>query len=56
MERICNENITECPRKKCNLNMGGLCRTIKEIAVLKNGTRHTLDLDKCPFYKERKKR
>ena len=49
-----DESITECWRKDCNLNMGGRCRQIKEVAVLKNGTRHYLKIEECPFYKERK--
>ena len=47
------ESINECWRKDCNLNLKGSCRQIKEVAVLKNGTKHYLDIEKCPFYKER---
>lgn len=49
-----DDRITICNRTDCQLNSRGQCFTIKEEAVLKNGTRHHLNLAKCPFYKVRK--
>lgn len=46
--------ITKCKRLNCNLNINGECRTIKQETVLKNGSKHRLNLEKCPFYKIRK--
>ena len=47
--------ITKCRRLNCNLNINGECRTIKQETVLKNGSKHRLNLEKCPFYKKKEK-
>jgi hypothetical protein len=47
------DRITICKRKDCQLNSKGQCFAIKEETVLKNGTRHHLDLSECPFYKRK---
>lgn len=45
---------TFCEKRDCVLNNKGICFVVKEEAVLRNGTRHRLDLSKCPFFKFRK--
>ena len=51
-----NKNRTECHRKDCQLNEKGYCFPIVKEAKTKYGETHILDLDECPFYKQRKKR
>lgn len=45
---------TVCNRTDCQLNTKGVCIPIKAEATV-NGKIHRLDLNKCPFYKEKKK-
>ena len=52
--KMFDDRKTICKRYDCQLNSRGECFPIKEETVLKNGTRHHLDLSKCPFYKKKK--
>lgn len=51
--KVFGERITSCRRKDCQLNGNGQCFAIQQEVILKNGTRHHLDLEQCPFYKKR---
>lgn len=51
-----NDTYTFCKRYDCQLNFKGKCFGVKESAVLKNGTRHYIDLEQCPFYKQKEKK
>lgn len=51
-----NDFHSSCKRLDCQLNHMGKCLGIKKITVLRNGTKHKLDQEHCPFYKKRIKR
>ena len=56
MDEVTDGSSDNCRRLNCNLNINGECRTIKQETVLKNGSKHRLNLEKCPFYKKKEKK
>ena len=51
---IGKDYLTKCTRRDCQLNHKGVCYPIRQIVTLPNGQLDVLNLDECPFYKERK--